>query len=264
MFSRLHVTQESGLLNVRFNRPERHNAFDLKMMEELEAFWMREASKKDLDCIILSADGEHFSVGGDIKELMDPAVLEEGGAARLIALSRRIVLNLLHVECPIVCAVQGVAAGLAANLALLADVLVLSDDARIGDTHVKIGLAPGDSGPVIWPLVMPISRAKEYLMLGEWVDAPEALRLGLTRNVTPRENLQSLSVDVARKFVGMPRLAVRAAKTAVNQIVLRRFVELMGFAGAAEEITFASTDHLRAREDFLKRSKDSSSSRNVT
>jgi enoyl-CoA hydratase len=249
----LQVRVEDGILAVGLNRPEVLNALDLGTLQELEQLWLDVQRDPSLRAMVLYGVGRAFSAGGDIRDLVDPAVLAEIGPDGLIATSGRLVQNMLQVEIPVIAAVHGVAAGLAANLALLADILVMGEEARIGDTHVKIGLAAGDSGAVIWPLVMPVNRAKEYLITGDWVTAQDARELGLTRHIVADNAVYDVAMQLAAKLAAGPLKAMRVTKAVVNQLILNRFAELMPAAARAEEITFGTHDHAEARDAFVAR-----------
>ena len=112
-------------------------------------------------------------------------VLEEGEVHDPM-ISRRIVNRLLELDKPIVCAINGDCVGLAATIALLCDITVMSEDARIGDSHVnKVGLVAGDGGTVVWPLLVGVSKAKEFLMRGTLLKGREAERIGLVDHCLP-------------------------------------------------------------------------------
>ncbi len=101
-------------------------------------------------------------------------------------ISRRLVNRLLELDKPIVCAINGDCIGLAATIALLCDITVISPDARIGDSHVnKVGLVAGDGGTVVWPLLIGVAKAKEYLMRGTLLKGREAERIGLVNHCVP-------------------------------------------------------------------------------
>ena len=131
-------------------------------------------------------------------------VLEEGEVHDPM-ISRRVVNRLLELDKPIVCAINGDCIGLAATIALLCDITVMSEDARIGDSHVnKVGLVAGDGGTVIWPLLIGVSKAKEYLMRGTLLKGREAERIGLVNHAcraprcSPRPGRSHMSSPTAR------------------------------------------------------------------
>ena len=111
---------------------------------------------------------------------------------------KQIVWDLLDVEVPIVCALNGSAVGLGASIALLCDVIVMADNAVIRDPHVQVGLVAGDGGAAIWPLLLGPLAAKRHLMLGEPLGADEALRLGVAAEVCPAAEVAVDGAGVGR------------------------------------------------------------------
>jgi len=116
-----------------------------------------------------------------------------------------------------ICALNGVAAGLGATIALFCDIIYASDQARIGDTHVRAGLVAGDGGAVIWPLLVGVSKAKELLMTGDIIDAHEAERIGLVNKVVPHDELMPAVMESAQRLAGGPALAIRGTKHTLNK-----------------------------------------------
>lgn len=101
-------------------------------------------------------------------------------------------------------------------LALFCDIVYASEKARLGDTHVKVGVVAGDGGAVIWPLLVGVNRAKELLMTGDMLDAQEAFRIGLVNHVVPHEQLMEVVRERARQLVSGSTLAIRGTKKSVN------------------------------------------------
>ena len=255
-FQELRVEQQDGVALVTLNRPERLNAISQPMHRELEDLF--EAVNEDgaVRAVVLTGAGRAFSAGGDIKGMVErvesgyytPANMKRGfrGALRLLR-------NLLDVEVPLIAAVNGPCTGLGATLALFCDVVLAGESARIGDTHVRVGLVAGDGGAVIWPLLVGVSRAKYYLMTGDLLDAREAERLGLVTRVVPDAQLLEAAMDVARRLASGPTLAISWTKMAVNKL-LKHHLNLIADASLAwEEHTMASRDHAEAARAFLEK-----------
>src|SRR5882757_1262242 len=159
---------EGHLARVTLNRPETRNSIDHQFHVELPRIFLDLAEDPEVFAILLTGAGEAFCVGGDVNGMKDRpagdvalegAVLDPSGA-------RRLVYNILDCDKPIVCAINGHAIGLGATIALLCDITVASETAKIADPHVKIGLVAGDGGAAIWPLLVGPARAKEYLLRG--------------------------------------------------------------------------------------------------
>jgi enoyl-CoA hydratase len=181
----LKVEVADKVATVTLNRPDARNAINQRLIRELRTIWDDLADDMSVSAILLTGAGRVFSVGGDVKAMSERPggdVLEEGEVHDPM-ISRRLVNRLLELDKPIVCAINGDCVGLAATIALLCDITVMSEDARIGDSHVnKVGLVAGDGGTVIWPLLIGVSKAKEYLMRGTLLKGREAERIGLVNH----------------------------------------------------------------------------------
>jgi enoyl-CoA hydratase/carnithine racemase len=118
--------------------------------------------------------------------------------------------NILRCEQPIICAINGDCIGLAATIALMCDITVASESARIADTHVsRVGLVAGDGGAVLWPMLVGPHRAKEFLLRGTILNGAEAARIGLINHAVPPENTLSEALKIARELADGPTWAIR-------------------------------------------------------
>src|SRR5690606_9759364 len=150
---------------------------------------------------------------------------------------RRIVQNILDCEKPIVCAINGDCIGLAATVALLCDITVAAQTARIADPHVKIGLVAGDGGAVIWPLLGGPNRAKEFLMRGNLIVASEAERMGLVNYALPADEVLPRARALAQELADGAPWAIRWTKLAVNKAIKDQFNLIMDASYALEMCT---------------------------
>jgi enoyl-CoA hydratase/carnithine racemase len=202
----LKVEVADKVATVTLNRPQARNAINQKLIRELRTIWDDLADDHAVHVVVLTGAGDFFSVGGDVKAMSERPggdVLEEGEIHDPM-ISRRGVTRQLELDKPIIAAINGDAIGLAATHALLCDITVMAEDARIGDTHVsRVGLVAGDGGTVIWPLLIGINKAKEFLIRGTLLKGPEAERIGLVNHIAPRaevpDGIQRLAAQRARR-----------------------------------------------------------------
>ncbi len=160
------------------------------MHHELSRIFLDAQDDPDSDLIVLTGAGRAFCAGGDTAWFKTH--IEDQSSFRAIGPeAKRIVTSLLDLEKPILCRLNGAAAGLGATIALMCDVIIASDKAVIGDPHVKVGLVAGDGGAIIWPQLIGFARAKEMLMTGEMLAADRALALGLINHVVPPDQLDA-------------------------------------------------------------------------
>lgn len=252
----LKVTVADKVATVALNRPEARNAINQRLIRELRTIWDDLADDMAVNAVLLTGSGDWFSVGGDVKAMSDRPggdVLEEGEVHDPMV-SRRLVTRLLELDKPIVCAIEGDCAGLAATIALLCDITVMSEDARIGDSHVnKVGLVAGDGGTVIWPLLVGVNKAKECLMLGRLLKGREAERIGLVNHSLPKAEVLPLARKLAQELADGPVWATRWTKLSVNQIVKQRVNQLLEASMALEQVTFELADHKEATRAFKEK-----------
>jgi enoyl-CoA hydratase/carnithine racemase len=257
-----HLTVEVArkVATVTLSRPEARNAINQRFIHELRTIWDDLADDKDVNVVLLTGAGQYFSVGGDVKAMaVRPGgdVLEEGEVHDPM-ISRRLVNRLLELDKPIVCAINGDAIGLAATIALLCDVTVAAHDARIGDTHVsRVGLVAGDGGAVIWPLLVGISKAKEFLMRGTLLSGKEAERIGLVNHAAERTEVLDKARAIAAELAEGPSWAIRWTKLSVNKILKERVNLILEASMALEQITFETADHREATRAFAEKRKPS-------
>ena len=255
-YESLLVEQADRVTTITLNRPESLNAVNEVMHRELEDVFNQVSRDSGISAVILTGAGRGFCSGGDVR-----AMDERGGAIALQerpigAISpggRRIIQNMLWVEQPVICALNGVAAGLGATLALFCDVIYASDRARIGDTHVRAGLVAGDGGAVIWPLLVGVAKAKELLMTGDIIDAAEAERIGLVNRVVPHDELMVAVSDLARRLADGPALAIRGTKHAINKKVWNDLNQALDLGLSLEARSARHPDHAEAARAFVEK-----------
>ena len=201
--------------------------------------------------VLLTGEGKAFSAGGDFDwfpTLRDPAALPA-----LHRAAKQMIWDLLDIDVPVVCGLNGAAAGLGASIALLTDVIVMSERAVIVDPHVNVGLVAGDGGAAVWPLLLGPLAAKRHLLLGEPLRADEALRLGIAAEVCPPEQVTERAMAWARRLAAQPPLAVRGTKQAVNAQLKQALLTSFDVSTALEMPCFLSRDHAEAIDAINER-----------
>ena len=230
------------------------NAVDDDLHHELSRVFVDAQDDPESDLIVLTGAGRAFCAGGDMEWFQ--AMIDETARFRgIMPDAKRIISTLLEVEKPVICRLNGAAAGLGASIALMSDVIIAREDALIGDPHVKVGLVAGDGGAVIWPQLVGYARAKEYLLTGDMLRASEAAAMGLINYAVPAEELDAKVDEMAGRILANPRWAVRWTKTAVN-LPLREIANRVSDAALAYEIVSNSTaDRQEAVTAFVERRK---------
>ena len=252
-YQRLSVKRQGRLLTLTLNNPPM-NSWSQRLHTELSTIFTDIQLDAESDVVILTGSGDTFSAGGDIP-LMQKRIDEPELMTRKNLEMKRIVFGLLELEKPIICRINGDAVGGGATLALLCDITIAVDTARIGDPHVKMGYVTGDGSAVIWPQLVGYARAKEFLLTGDLMSAKDAERYGLINHAVPADQLDAKVDLLASKLVNGATKAIRWSKTAIN-IPLRALAHSLLDTGLAyQTITNDSADHQEAVRAFAEKRK---------
>lgn len=253
-YTTIRFSRQGRILTASLNRPEARNAVNGALHEELSRLFRDLADDDASDVIVLTGEGKAFCAGGDLVWLQeaidDPAVfLNTAGEAK------RILFGQLDLEKPIICRLNGTAAGLGASIALLCDMIIAADSALIGDPHVSVGFVAGDGGAIIWPQLVGYARAKEYLLTGKLAKAAEAERIGLINRVVPAEQLDEAVYGLARELAEGATKAIRWTKVVTN-LPLKAIAHTIFDTGLAyENLSNLTQDHQEALNAFREKRK---------
>ena len=243
---------DGDVLKITIDHPNSAmNAVDEVLHAEFTRLFRDLKQIDDARAILLTGSGRAFSAGGDFgwfPTLQDPTTLEH-----LRRDAKQLIWDLLEVELPIVCALNGPAAGLGASIALLCDVIFMAEKAVILDPHVKVGIVAGDGGTTIWPMALGPALAKRYLLTGDPVTAADAHRMGLVNFVSKADELEADALAFARRLAAGAPLAVQYTKQAVNKLVKDNLNVAFDVATALEIVTFKSEDHQEALAAFKEK-----------
>lgn len=246
-----------GICTVTMNRPEVMNAAGGPMHPELERIWLDINEDSRVKAVILTGAGRAFSAGGDLKGMAQRLGTPENfrHAIQAPASTRRLWQNMVELQPPLIAAVNGDAMGLGCTLALFCDITVISESARIGDTHVKVGLVAGDGGAVIVPLLVGISKARDLLMRGRVLTGTEAQQIGLITHVKPAEQVMEEARAIARELAALPKYAVAWTKLSINKALKDQLNLVIDASMAFEMLTMNSGDHAEAVRAFVEKRK---------
>jgi enoyl-CoA hydratase len=251
--SQLQVEVMDSVRVVRLNAPERLNAVDTPLHEDLALVWDLLFDDEDASAVVLTGEGRAFCAGGYFGDFLryheDPAFINE--ACRV---AERITRSMIACELPIIAAVNGPAIGLGASLATMCDIILMSENAYICDPHVNVGVVAGDGGPVVWPLLTSLARAKEYLFLGDKIDAATCERIGLANRVLAPDELMPYALNLALRLAAQPKQALRQTKRVLNQHLQQAVSLVLNYGLAAEAASFQSTE-VRATIERFQRSE---------
>ena len=250
-YKTIQVELKEHILTLTLNRPDSLNAVDAVMHEELARIFADAQVDEEARAVILTGAGKAFCAGGDIKKMEEIGGLKS--FPRTMWEAKKLINDILDLEKPIICAVNGPAIGLGATIALFCDIVIASERAFFADTHVKVGIVAGDGGAVIWPLLMGPNRAKQYLMTGDSLKAHEAERLGLVNFVVPEDKLAETAWHWATRLAKGPTRAISGSKVAVNKSVKAAVNLILDTSLALEGHTFTTDDHQEAKRAFIEK-----------
>jgi len=231
----------NGVLLITLNRPDALNATNARLHWELTKIWSIVNDDPAVRVAVVTGAGDRaFSAGGDLEWISEMA----GNQAKVSATMQEagdIVFNMLACEKPIISAINGVAVGAGLAVALMADISIMAEEARITDGHVRLGVSAGDHAVILWPLLCGMAKAKYYLMTADFVDGKEAERIGLVSLSVPRAQLMEKALATADKLATASQQAVRFTKRSLNNW-LRHFQPAFDASLAMEMLCFLGED----------------------
>ena len=248
-FETLKVDRGDGVVTVTMNRPEKKNAIDAQMTEELIAvFGEVKANESDRVVVLTGAAGE-FCSGADLT----PAAGASGGTLASMRRVSALVLALHELPQPTIAKLDGVAAGLGANLALGCDLIVASDRARISEIFARRGLAIDGGGSWLLPRLIGLHRAKELAFFADIISAQEAAGLGLVNRVVPVDELDAFVDDWAVKLAAGPPLALSMTKAMLNASANLSMADAVEREAVAQSLNFSTQDTAEAMLAFVQK-----------
>ena len=234
-----------SVLRITIDRPEVLNAANERLHRELADVWSVVDADDTVAVSVITGAGRAFSAGGDLA-MVERMTTDYGAMLEQWRDAKAVVERMLASVKPIVSAINGVAVGAGLAVALLADVSVMATSARLSDGHARLGVAAGDHAALLWPLLCGMARAKYYLMTADFVDGPEAERIGLVTRCVPDDQVVEEALAIAVRLAAGSRTAVQWTKRIMNQWMVQAApvfgeslaLEMLGFLGpdAAEGV----------------------------
>lgn len=237
----LTVTSDGPVRIVTMNRPDSLNAVSPDMQRSLISVWSQLSADPDAKAVVLTGAGKAFSAGGD----MDNFLTQQSDVERRrysLRNARRLADEMVGFHLPVVAAVNGPAIGLGSTLAILSDIVVMSEKSYLADTHVLVGLVAGDGGAAFFPLLTGLLRAKELLLLGSRVEPQEAVRLGLANRVAAPDDVLPTALELAHRLAQLPPQAVQDTKRSLNLHLKVAMNAVLDFSLAAESESFGTPE----------------------
>jgi 2-(1,2-epoxy-1,2-dihydrophenyl)acetyl-CoA isomerase len=253
---RVVFTQDGSVATLTLNRPEKLNAADDAMREELTAALENAQRRTSIRVVVITGAGRGFCAGGDIQKMVELKKDHQSVTFRgYLESGHDLVRKIRQLPKPVLASINGPAAGAGMNLALACDLRIASDQATFTQAFVRIGLHPDWGGTFFLPRLIGIGRAMEMLALGEPLGAAEACRLGLVNSVVSHDQLAAETRKLALRLAEAPPLPLALLKQALYERLETQLDLMMDFEVDAQMKCFESEDFAEGLKAFLEKRK---------
>ena len=250
-YKSLRVERRGAALWLTMDNPP-VNAATRALRDDFDRIFREVGRDPDTRCVVLTGAGKTFSAGGDIRR-MQRMLDDQADWLSTMVEARTIVMDMLDCDKPVIGRVNGDALGLGSTLVLCCDITIMLDTARIGDTHVKMGLVAGDGGSVLWPALVGLVRARRYLLTGDLLNGLEAAAAGLVTASAPVEEFDGLVDRWVDKLSAGATEAIVGTKRALNMAVRQQAAAYMDAHLGLETMSHLSQDHREAVNAFIEK-----------
>jgi len=242
--------KKEGIGILTLNRPDVRNALKAELREDIAALLPVAENDPEVRVMIITGAGEKvFSAGGDIKQMAQNSMWD------ILERKPDIFAQIHHFPKPVIAAINGLALGGGCELAMACDFRVGSENARLGQPEINLGIFPGGGATQRLQRLVGIGRAKELIFTGDIIDAREAERIGLLNKVFPAKELMPQAVAIAKKIADKGPLALKLAKMSINMGMEIGLHTGLGYERLARTLVHGSDDRLEGMQAFLEKRK---------
>lgn len=242
----------SGIMKITLNRPDSLNAFNSEMLFELQDAF-KEALSDDVRCVVLTGAGKGFCSGQDLKDFeTEKKTFKEAIETKYNPL----ITQIMTLPKPVICGINGVAAGAGLSLALACDFRIAVESAQLIEVFINVGLVPDSASSFTLPRIVGLSKAFQMCSTAERITGSEAKRLGIVNVCVQTPDVLAAAVDkYSKKFAKMPTKALGMIKELVNNSYSRSLAEVLSAEAAAQDIAGNSNDYREGVNSFLEKRK---------
>jgi enoyl-CoA hydratase/carnithine racemase len=257
-FETIILKKEEHIATITLNRPERMNAVNDQMENELLKALDNVAGDDDIRVVVLAAGGRAFCSGADVGSLSRWGEETESGSIDTMRRYLRggfqkIPLVLQKMEKPTIAMVNGAAVGAGCDFAFACDMRVGSENAMFRNGFVRIGLIPGAGGTWLYTRLMGLGRGLEFLFTGDFLGAEEAHRIGVLNKLVPAEDLENETMELARKIAKGPPIAIRLSKMQAYKALQSDMETALEMAAACQALCFSTEDNKEGVNAFMQK-----------
>lgn len=245
---------ENNVAYITLNRPEVFNSFNREMALKLQQILDDCEENKDVRAIVLTGNGKAFCAGQDLKEVTTPEV-NPGFKKILEEHYNPIILRIRTIEKPIIAAINGVAAGAGANIALACDVVIADEKASFIQAFSLIGLIPDSAGTFFLPRLIGFQKASALAMLGDKVSAQEAERIGMIYKYIPSDKFKNEIDAIAAKMANLPTKALGLIKRTFNKSLTNNLEEQLALESKYQIEAAGGDDYAEGVAAFMEKRK---------
>jgi 2-(1,2-epoxy-1,2-dihydrophenyl)acetyl-CoA isomerase len=243
-----------GVLTLTLNRPDVLNAVTDTMLAELQEAVRGAEREAAVRCIVLTGAGRGFCAGQDLNARSEASDGHQVSVGEHLRQGYNpLVRRIRGIEKPVIAAVNGVAAGAGANIALACDMRVASETASFVQAFVKIGLVPDSGGMLFLPLLVGYAKAAELAFTGDRIGAEECLRLGLVNQVVPADALMEQTHALAARLAALPTRAIGLTKRAFNRAMMPDLDAMLDYEADMQELAARTDDYREGVAAFRER-----------
>ncbi len=245
-------TKEGAITTIKLNRPERYNSFIQEMAFALQAM-LDECGSDGTRCLVITGEGKAFSAGQDLNEVTDP----NGPEMQKIVADHYnpIIQRIRDLELPVIAAVNGIAAGAGANIALACDIVIAKESSYFLQAFSHIGLIPDSGGTYHLPRLIGFQRASALMMLGEKVSAADAQKMGMIYKAVPDADWDEFTAKISRQIAGMPTRGLALTKKALNASMQHTLQEQLAVEEQLQIQAGQTKDYAEGVSAFLEKRK---------
>ena len=245
--------KENNIAIIKLNRPDKFNSFNREMALSMQEALNDAKNDSVIRAIYISGEGKAFCAGQDLAEAIDP---NGPGIKKIVEEHYNPIIKLIRaIEKPVVCAVNGVAAGAGANIALACDVTVASKSASFIQAFSKIGLIPDSGGTFFLPRLIGLGKASALMMMGDKVGAEEASQMGMIYKFFEDDQLQQEAIKIAQTLATMPTVGLGLTKRLLNSSLSSSLESQLKNEADLQEMAGKSEDHKEGVNAFLEKRK---------